>query len=266
MFTHKQLIQMIAAPAMLGLIMVAPAQAATVMDNYIGSNDHGYGDVIGSAADFNIISMNVTMSGTMLNVSINTNFAGKGDNRLFASDTYSGNGIGYGDLFLSTSWNPFGTATDSYSGDNANNGTVWNYGFALDNRYMNEASAGTGTLYSLNSGSNATDTLLSNSFIDGSRAIYRDGQAVAVNTASAGVSSFNSGTWDINTATNTVNFQLDLAGTGLLGSNIGVRWGMTCANDAIEGSVSTVPVPAAAWLFGSGLLGLVGVARRRKIS
>jgi hypothetical protein len=27
--------------------------------------------------------------------------------------------------------------------------------------------------------------------------------------------------------------------------------------------VTTVPVPAAAWLFGSGLLGLVGVARRR---
>jgi len=29
-------------------------------------------------------------------------------------------------------------------------------------------------------------------------------------------------------------------------------------------SVSAVPVPAAVWLFGSGLLGLVGVARRKK--
>ena len=28
--------------------------------------------------------------------------------------------------------------------------------------------------------------------------------------------------------------------------------------------ISTVPVPAAAWLFGSGLIGLIGVARRKK--
>lgn len=30
------------------------------------------------------------------------------------------------------------------------------------------------------------------------------------------------------------------------------------------GDVSAVPVPAAIWLFGSGLLGLVGIARRKK--
>ena len=32
----------------------------------------------------------------------------------------------------------------------------------------------------------------------------------------------------------------------------------------LEGSVGAVPVPAAVWLFGSGLLGLVGIARRKK--
>ena len=32
----------------------------------------------------------------------------------------------------------------------------------------------------------------------------------------------------------------------------------------MEGQVSNIPVPAAAWLFGSGLMGLAGVARRRK--
>ncbi len=35
---------------------------------------------------------------------------------------------------------------------------------------------------------------------------------------------------------------------------------------ATNTTVSAVPVPAAAWLFGSGLLGLVGVARRRRQS
>ena len=32
----------------------------------------------------------------------------------------------------------------------------------------------------------------------------------------------------------------------------------------ITGTISEVPVPASAWLFGSGLAGLIGLARRRK--
>jgi hypothetical protein len=32
------------------------------------------------------------------------------------------------------------------------------------------------------------------------------------------------------------------------------------------GDVSAIPVPAAVWLFGSGLVGLVGIARRRKVA
>ena len=32
----------------------------------------------------------------------------------------------------------------------------------------------------------------------------------------------------------------------------------------VSGGASVVPVPAAVWLFGSGLLGLVGVAMRKK--
>lgn len=259
MFAQKNLIKIISASALLGLAVVTPAYATTIVDNYVGANDHGYGDVIGSSANFDVKSMDVSVSGTILTVSINTTFAGKGDNGLFSGYTVGGKGIGYGDLFLSTSWNPYGLAP--YTGDNASNGTVWAYGFALDNRWMNENSAGTGTLYSLNSGNNASDTLFSNDFMTG--ATYRDGQEVAVDTQNGNVTAISNGSWSINTVNNTVNFTLDLTGTNLIGSDIAVRWAMTCANDVIEGEVPAVPVPAAVWLFGSGLLGLVGVARRK---
>ena len=34
----------------------------------------------------------------------------------------------------------------------------------------------------------------------------------------------------------------------------------------IRGQVNVVPVPAAVWLFGSGVLGLIGIARRKKVA
>ncbi len=46
--------------------------------------------------------------------------------------------------------------------------------------------------------------------------------------------------------------------SGVLPADVNMQW---------DGSaVSAVPVPAAVWLFGSGLMGLVGVARKRKVA
>ena len=42
----------------------------------------------------------------------------------------------------------------------------------------------------------------------------------------------------------------------------GVHYGLNLVG-TISGDLTAVPVPAAVWLFGSGLLGLVGVARRK---
>jgi hypothetical protein len=58
-----------------------------------------------------------------------------------------------------------------------------------------------------------------------------------------------------------------VGGTGLMtGDNIyTVSFTDTIPGASVVVDVSTVPVPAAAWLFGSGLLGLVGVARRRRV-
>ena len=49
-----------------------------------------------------------------------------------------------------------------------------------------------------------------------------------------------------------------------LGATNGPAAGTFMVYDNIIIDVTAVPVPAAVWLFGSGLLGLVGVARRRK--
>lgn len=54
----------------------------------------------------------------------------------------------------------------------------------------------------------------------------------------------------------------------LLGSSENLCGNSGCSTDVrliTSGSVSAVPVPAAVWLFGSGLIGLVDFARRKKI-
>lgn len=78
-----------------------------------------------------------------------------------------------------------------------------------------------------------------------------------------------------------VNFNAQLSGTGLNDSDLAAvvanpsdfyvnLHNEMFPNGAIRGqfcdpyrTVSAVPVPAAVWLFGSGLLGLIGVARRK---
>lgn len=58
---------------------------------------------------------------------------------------------------------------------------------------------------------------------------------------------------------NSLDF-IDLSNVFILDSGVtanSASWGL------IDNSLSAVPLPASAWLFGSGLIGLVGVARKR---
>jgi len=234
----------------MGLIQTAAAVPTTIIDNYVGSDSNGYGDVIGSTDNFQISGMDVALSGSMLSVSIFTNFAGKGDDGLFTSLT-AGAGIGYGDLFLGSSWTPFGSSP--YDADGNSNGTHWTYGFALDNRWWNgtDASGGSGTLYQLNGATNADNALLSEEFLTGG--VFRNGQEVAVDTN--GQTAVGSGSWSVIDGTS-INFTLDLSATDLLnGNEIALHWGFTCANDVIEGAFS-VPEPGMLVLLASGLLGI----------
>ena len=58
---------------------------------------------------------------------------------------------------------------------------------------------------------------------------------------------------------------VDIDGDGTLGTTM-ASGPFAGSPVGFAGTVSAVPVPAAVWLFGSGLMGLVGVARRRKAS
>ena len=73
------------------------------------------------------------------------------------------------------------------------------------------------------------------------------------------------GTMTANAAGATPDFSL--TGQLIAAGNIGTAWDFfadTQYSERYDLSIVAVPVPAAVWLFGSGLLGLVGVARRKK--
>lgn len=71
--------------------------------------------------------------------------------------------------------------------------------------------------------------------------------------------------WEITQQGNTANVvTLDGNGDGIPGVTV-ADGPFVDTSFAIDGTLTAVPVPAAVWLFGSGLIGLFGVARRRNI-
>ena len=66
------------------------------------------------------------------------------------------------------------------------------------------------------------------------------------------------------TATKRSSTNMYYFGMGDGSTNIGHEVGAYYAWAVQSGDVSAVPVPATVWLFGSGLIGLVGVVRRKK--
>jgi len=57
----------------------------------------------------------------------------------------------------------------------------------------------------------------------------------------------------------------DLSSFGIVSeSGFFIAYSPYCANDVIGGSTSPVPVPAAVWLFASGLIGFIGFGKSKK--
>lgn len=240
------------------------ATPVTILDTYIGGNDHGYGDVIGSSSWFGIDSMTVDLSGTSLSITINSNFAtgtsGLGSfgsarpSNLTNTALSAGRGIGFGDLFLSSSgWNPHGSGPAHLSDDNVT-GTLWDYGISLDDRWSKTSGA---SLFSLDGISNNANAYLSNDYL--SSGVYRHGQEVAVDNSQENINAgnvsllSNAASFD-SLSPGEIKFIVDISGTALEGASaIGIHWAMTCGNDTIEGEYR-VPEPTTIVLMLIGLI------------
>lgn len=248
---------------LLAMLAMQGAQAGGISDlgvnAYWGADNHGYGDVIGNST-YEINGATITRVGSVLTVTIATNFAGHAG----IAPTAAPGGIGYGDVFLSQVWNPFGSDANHIY-DNSSNSTVWSYGMSLDNRLSN--AGGTFKLYKLNGATNAANILNSESFMTctlGTQCDYRNGQEVAVKTSSSSVQYTGlTGSWSV-LADQQLKFIINIAGTDLVNaSSLAMHWGETCQNDVIEGITRVVPAPGSSYLLALGLCAMLVVRKRQ---
>lgn len=141
----------------------------------------------------------------------------------------------YGDLFLSIDgWEP-----DS---------ELWEYVFDVSEM----------KLYDI---SNAQDQILfSNDMLDWPADEYRNWQEVQIDPS--GLTAIGQGS--AGKSGDYYSLSVDIAGLGLdlHNLNLGLHWAMTCANDVIEGGITT-PEPSTMLLLGCGLVG-IAVLRRKQ--
>ena len=234
----------------------AHAGTVSIADAYWGGTPGKYGgtqvpsaatgaDVIGGSV-FNIQGMDVTLTGNILTVKVNTNYSNK-----------SGpvDGTVYGDLLISTTgWHPYTAAgcgaAQFYACDTfANTGTNWNY--AVD--------TSSGGLYAVARGNIVTTD---QAFGQSSTNIYRTGQATLINGGTfAGAASFDDSHAGVG---GYLVYTVDVSSLGPL-ATLALQWNMICGNDTMQGEVS-VPEPTTGLLMASGLLCLLGFRRRLRLS
>jgi hypothetical protein len=204
------------------------ASMVIIQDNYIGgrATNSSYVDVdiIGTYDSFDVSYMAVDLDkqARNLSVSIYSNYM---DN-IGMFDTQ------LGDLFLSTDgWKPQGSVSNGYNTDTYKSGE-WNYIVALDKHL---GTGGSVNLYAI------TDTNVKMSWANNGY-IYRSRQAVQ-GTNLNGLTSLGTGFWSVDTINKVLNLSIGFGNTFNDVDNLAFHWGMTCANDVIEGTANFAAVP-----------------------
>ena len=231
----------------------------------------GVKDVIGGTNTYSISKAVFDQSSTDFVARIYTTYAGENNP----------SGTSYGSLFLGAG--TIAPGDDWTFQDIVNNGSgTFTHAVYLPGTIASNAS-GVGTdVYSINTGGGTSDTnyndsgdvVLSNA---NNNLIYRQGQAVTINTSSA---------TDVGDAKYTIsdNSYIEIVISGFYGtgglaetqnlvSNDGFMifgWAMSCANDVILGTVAVpgltttiIPLPSGILLLLSGLLGIGFLGRYR---
>lgn len=132
-------------------------------------------------------------------------------------------------------------------GGNSSTVANCNYNFTSTNGWFQNGSPDAVALYE-------NGSLMDSLSYEGSLAPFTEGDALIISDSNSEILSISRIVDGLDSNNNALDFQLGCITPG--SANVGG------SGDCSTG-VSPVPVPAAVWLFGSGLIGLVGVARKK---